>query len=140
MAKTITLIRHAQTNANRDRMWQGTLDTGLSPAGFSQLEFLASRFSDRPPERVIASDLDRAMATAAVIADTVEPDSSWREFSVGSWEGRTTPEIMDEHPQLMKQFLAGEDVAPGGGEQMSLFGERIAGAFSDLVGSMSDGA
>ncbi len=139
MAKTITLIRHAQTNANRDHVWQGTLDTGLSPAGIDQLEHVAERFGDDRPQIVISSDLDRAMRTASVISDTVVPDSSWREFAVGSWEGKTTPQIMDEHPEQMEAFLAGEDVAPGGGELMSAFGERVVGAFYDLVGRLSDG-
>jgi probable phosphoglycerate mutase len=86
---------------------------------------------------VIASDLDRAQRTAAAISDTVVADSAWREFGVGSWEGKTTPEILKEDPEQMMAFLAGEDVAPGGGEQMSAFGDRIVGAFNDLVARMS---
>ena len=139
MPKTITLIRHAQTNANRAHMWQGTLDTGLSPAGIDQLDRLALRFADTRPGVVVSSDLDRAARTAAAISDTVVTDSAWREFGVGSWEGRTTAQIMEESPRLMEAFLAGEDVAPGGGELMSAFGERIVGAFTSLVSSMSDG-
>lgn len=139
MAKTITLIRHAQTNANRAHMWQGTLDAGLSPAGIDQLEHLGRRFSDTRPDLVLSSDLDRAMRTASVVSDTVVPDRAWREFGVGSWEGKTSKQIIEENPELMAAFLAGEDVAPGGGEQMSAFGERISGAFRDLVAQMSDG-
>lgn len=139
MAKTITLIRHAQTNANRDHVWQGSLDTGLSPAGIDQLECLASRFRDHRPDVVFSSDLDRAKRTASVVSDTVVTDSAWREFGVGSWEGKTSSQIMQEYPEQMKAFLAGEDVAPGGGERMSVFGDRIVGAFHDLVSKMSDG-
>jgi broad specificity phosphatase PhoE len=139
VAKTITLIRHAQTNANRDHMWQGTLDTGLSPAGIEQLDRLAHRFRDRRPDMVLSSDLDRARRTASAISGTVVTDSAWREFGVGSWEGKTTKQIMKESPEQMESFLAGDDVAPGGGEQMSAFGERIAGAFYSLVSQMSDG-
>ena len=139
MAKTITLIRHAQTNANRDQMWQGTLDTGLSQVGFEQLDLLERRFRDSRPEIVLSSDLARAKRTATVISDTVVTDDAWREFGVGSWEGKTTKQIMEETPDLMAAFLAGEDIAPGGGEQMSAFNDRIVGAFHDLVAQMSDG-
>lgn len=139
MAKTITLIRHAQTNANRDHMWQGTLDTGLSPQGIAQLDLLANRFADRRPDVVLSSDLDRARRTASTISDTVVTDRQWREFGVGSWEGKTTSQIIEEYPAQMEAFLAGEDVAPGGGELMSVFGERIVAAFWDLVAGMSDG-
>ena len=139
MAKTITLIRHAQTNANQAHTWQGTLDTGLSPTGIGQLDHLEQRFRDSRPDLVLSSDLDRAMRTASRISDTVVADSAWREFGVGSWEGKTSVQIMEESPDLMEAFLAGEDVAPGGGEQMSAFGERIVGAFYELVGQMPDG-
>jgi broad specificity phosphatase PhoE len=139
VAKTITLIRHAQTNANRDHTWQGTLDTGLSPVGLEQLDLLGRRFRDFRPEIVVSSDLSRARMTAEAISDTVVTDEAWREFGVGSWEGKTTKQIMEETPELMAAFLAGEDIAPGGGEQMSAFSDRIVGAFSDLVAGMSDG-
>jgi broad specificity phosphatase PhoE len=139
VAKTITLIRHAQTNANRDHMWQGTLDTGLSPEGIAQLDLLANRFAGRRPDVVLSSDLDRARRTASTISDTVVTDRQWREFGVGSWEGKTTSQIMAEYPEQMGTFLAGEDVAPGGGELMSVFGERIVAAFWDLAERMSEG-
>ena len=139
MSKTITLIRHAQTNANRAHMWQGNLDTGLSPAGMEQLGQLGERFRDARPDVVISSNLDRAKQTAATISDSVVIDRAWREFGVGSWEGKKSKQIMAEDPLLMEAFLAGEDVAPGGGEQMSAFGVRIVGAFNDLVASMSEG-
>jgi probable phosphoglycerate mutase len=120
-------------------MWQGTLDTGLSPAGIEQLGQLRERFRDARPEVIISSDLDRAQRTASAISDTVVSNSVWREFAVGSWEGKTSKQIMHEDPLLMEAFLAGEDVAPGGGEQMSAFGLRIVLAFNDLVASMSEG-
>jgi probable phosphoglycerate mutase len=120
-------------------MWQGTLDTGLSPTGIGQLDQLADRFRGNRPSVVVSSDLDRAVRTAGAISDAVVTDSAWREFGVGSWEGKTTPEIMDEFPGQMEALFAGEDVAPGGGEQMSAFADRIVGAFYNLVAGMPDG-
>jgi broad specificity phosphatase PhoE len=120
-------------------MWQGTLDTGLSATGDEQLDLLQRRFADSRPDLVLSSDLNRARRTAAAISDTVITDEAWREFGVGSWEGKTTNQIMEETPELMAAFLAGEDIAPGGGELMSAFSARIVGAFSDLVSRMSDG-
>lgn len=139
MAKTITLIRHAQTNANRDHRWQGSLDSGLSDEGVRQLDLLADRFRDARPDVVVASDLPRAMRTASAISGDVLPNEAWREFGLGSWEGLTTKQIVDKHPEQMRAFLAREDVAPGGGERMSEFGRRIVGAFDALVADMSNG-
>ncbi|MFV2000018.1 MAG: histidine phosphatase family protein, partial [Acidimicrobiia bacterium] len=69
IAKTITLIRHAETNANNERRWQGSLDSGLSERGLDQVARLGVRFRSDRPSRVVASDLNRTMETAAAIAD-----------------------------------------------------------------------
>ncbi len=139
MAKTLTFIRHAETNSNRLRTWQGNYDSGLSDTGFAQLGRLAGRFRGRTPSTVIASDLSRTMRTAEAITSDVTPDPRWREFHVGAWEGHTSEEIMELFPGQMEAFLAGEDIAPGGGELMSDFRGRIAAAFESVVASMSDG-
>ncbi|GMQ97985.1 MAG: hypothetical protein BMS9Abin17_0489 [Acidimicrobiia bacterium] len=139
IAKTITLIRHAETNANDERRWQGSLDSGLSVRGFDQVKRLGERFRNDRPSRVIASDLNRTMETAAAIADDASPDAAWREFHVGAWEGMTTQQISEQFPDEMEAFFAGEDIAPGGGELMSDFADRIVGAFDALVASMRDG-
>lgn len=137
MPKTITLIRHAETNANRERRWQGTSDSGISPHGEDQLDRLAARYSGFRPDVLVASDLSRTMRTAEVFG-TPTPDPAWREFSIGKWEGLTTDEVNERYPDDFGAFIRGEDIAPGGGEQMSVFGKRIAGAFDRLVESMDD--
>ncbi len=139
MAKTVTFIRHAETNANRSRTWQGNLDSGLSDTGVAQLDRLAARFAGREPTVVVASDLARTMRTAGAVSDDVVPNPVWREFHVGGWEGHTSEQIIEKFPGQLEAFLAGEDIAPGGGELMSDFRARIVGAFDDLTSSMSDG-
>jgi len=77
------------------------------------------------------------MQTAAVLGDPI-PNRAWREFVVGDWEGLTSAEIRDRYPGELIAFLAGEDVAPGGGERMSDFAHRVVGAFEDLVASLHE--
>ncbi|MEN8240112.1 MAG: histidine phosphatase family protein [Actinomycetota bacterium] len=138
MARTVTLIRHAETNANRAGRWQGHADSGLSSHGEEQLELLAGRRNGQGPDLLVASDLSRTMQTAAMIGDPT-PDAAWREFGVGDWEGLTSVEITARFPNQMEAFLRGEDIAPGGGEQMSHFGMRVNEAFESVVASISDG-
>jgi broad specificity phosphatase PhoE len=135
--KTITLIRHAETNSNREQRWQGNSESGISPHGEDQLRRLAERFGDFKPDLLVASDLPRTMRTAEVFGSAT-PDAAWREFAIGSWEGLTTDEVIDRHPEDFQAFVRGEDVAPGGGELMSDFGRRISGAFNRLVESMAN--
>lgn len=137
MAKTITVIRHAETNANQQRRWQGTSDSGISEVGNDQLVRLAERFGDRDPGLLVSSDLPRTLATAAVIGDA-RPDPSWREFSIGRWEGLTSDEVMVKYPDEYRAFVAGDDVEPGGGDRMSDFRARILAAFDRLVDELPD--
>lgn len=137
MAKTVTFIRHAETNANSVGRWQGTQDSGISPHGEEQLLALANRQNGHRPDVLVASDLPRTMRTASVLGDpTANP--AFREFGVGAWEGLTTAEITVQFPGQIEAFFEGENVAPGGGELMSDFGERVMSAFSDLAASLDD--
>jgi len=137
LAKTVTLIRHAETNANRVGRWQGSADSGISPHGEEQLLALANRRNGDRPDVLVASDLPRTMRTALVLGDPT-PNAAFREFGVGDWEGLTTAEISDRFPGQIEAFFRGEDVAPGGGELMSDFGERVISAFSELTASLGD--
>ena len=138
MTKKVTLIRHAETNANSVSRWQGASDSGISPYGEEQLVALAGRQNGSQGNILIASDLPRTMRTASVLGDPL-PNSAWREFGVGDWEGLTSADIMDRYPGQMEAFLRGEDIAPGGGEYMSDFGNRVVAAFDEVVASMDDG-
>jgi broad specificity phosphatase PhoE len=139
VSRTITLIRHAETEANAARRWQGSLNSPLSARGRDQVARLASRFDGVDAGTLVASDLDRAMRTAAALGGAT-PDPRWREFHVGGWEGLTSDEVMQRFPGELEALTAGEDVAIGGGERMSAFRERILGALDDLIESLDDGA
>lgn len=137
MAKTITLIRHAETNANRVGRWQGNADSDISLHGEEQLVALAGRQNGALRGRLVSSDLPRTLRTASVLGEpTLDP--AWREFRVGTWEGLTTVEIMERYPGQMEAFRRGEDIAPGGGEQMSAFGDRVVSALDSLISSLGD--
>lgn len=137
MPRTITFIRHAETEANAERRWQGSLNAPISAVGRDQISRLASRF-DRPAPRLVASDLPRTAETAAAIGDAVL-DPRWREFDVGRWEGLTTEEVEEAFPGELERLFTGEDFAIGGGERMSHFRERITDAFKALVDDLEDG-
>lgn len=138
MSRTVTFIRHAETAANAQRRWQGSTNAPLTATGDDQIARLGRRFSGVHGGRLVASDLPRTAATAAVLGDP-ELDPSWREFHVGQWEGLTTEEVQEQFPGEMDMLFSGEDFAIGGGELMSDFRSRIREAFDDLVDSLDDG-
>jgi broad specificity phosphatase PhoE len=135
----ITFIRHAQTAGNAAGLWQGSTDTGFTEAGKTQLRRLGARFSSREPAVVVSSPLERAAATAAVLASGPELDERWREPNVGQWEGLGFDEIRRRWPDDLDAMLRGEDVAIGGGERLSDVETRVHEALADLVARLDDG-
>ena len=63
--KTIHLIRHGETQANRDGVFRGRGEVPLSPAGLKQARELQVHFAALPVQRVFSSPLQRAAQTAA---------------------------------------------------------------------------
>jgi glucosyl-3-phosphoglycerate phosphatase len=137
--KRITLIRHAETEANAAGIWQGQGDAGLSDAGRAQAAALGGRLADAGFSRVVASDLVRALDSAHAAGLDPIPDAVWREMDIGSWEGLTRDEVYDRFPDDMASLAAGEVVPMGGGETWLSFEARVGAAFDGLVAGMEDG-
>ena len=115
------LIRHAQTVWNRDKKIQGHSDTPLTSAGKLQAEKWGRMLTPFPWDRILASDIGRALKTAERINEQlqvpVETDSRFREQHWGQWVGKTVRQIqLDAGPELDKQIHAGWDFCPPGGE------------------------
>ncbi|MDP9108475.1 MAG: histidine phosphatase family protein, partial [Pseudomonadota bacterium] len=60
----ILLIRHGETAWNAQRRLQGFLDIELNAEGVRQVALLARALQNESIDAVIASDLQRAIATA----------------------------------------------------------------------------
>jgi len=60
----ISLLRHPETIANQQRVFQGRRDWPLSATGEGQLQALSARLEGRRFDLVVASPLGRAMSTA----------------------------------------------------------------------------
>ncbi|MGI9666289.1 MAG: histidine phosphatase family protein [Acidimicrobiia bacterium] len=138
MSRTLILIRHGESNANAERRWQGTLDSGLSDVGIDQVARLGKRFAGSRHTRLISSDLDRAARTAAAVGEP-ELNTSWREFNVGGWDGLTHEEIEAKFPGQLEGLFKGEDILLGGGDRLSDFNRRIAETLDSTVDAMDDG-
>jgi len=67
-ATRIIAIRHGQTAWNAEMRMQGQLDTALDARGRWQARQLAQALAHEPIGAIVASDLSRAMQTAAPLA------------------------------------------------------------------------
>jgi broad specificity phosphatase PhoE len=108
----ILLVRHGETDWNRESRWQGQSDTPLNDTGREQARALAEELTGEPLDAVYSSDLIRAHETARVVAESRGLDviaiRDLRERSFGSLEGLTTDEIQARHPGIELPWSDGE--------------------------------
>jgi broad specificity phosphatase PhoE len=107
----LLLVRHGETEWNRERRWQGQFDLPLTPVGEQQSRAIAARLADVGAVAVYSSDLTRARQTADAIALTcgldVQFDPGLREVDVGSWVGLTSDEAGVRDPAGHARWVAG---------------------------------
>ena len=95
------LVRHGQTDWNRERRIQGTTDIPLNDTGRTQARDAGQALRDTldgAPARIVASDLSRAHETARIIADELGATAprlypGLRECGYGDAEGVTDEEF-----------------------------------------------
>ena len=115
------LLRHAQTEWNRDKRIQGQTDTRLTPEGEAQAAAWGPALESLGLQRILCSDLTRARRTAELVNQTlglpVESDPGLREQDWGDWVGRSIAELRGElGPEVRRQEELGWEFRPPGGE------------------------
>ena len=102
LVATIVLVRHGETDWNREHRFQGHADIPLNDAGRAQARELAEQFVDEPVSAIYTSPLRRAAETARIIAARLELEARTleplREIDVGAWEGLTIDQVKSRYP------------------------------------------
>ncbi|WP_341951894.1 histidine phosphatase family protein [Salinibacterium sp. TMP30] len=99
----IYLVRHGETNWNRERRIQGSSDIPLNSTGQAQAKTTGELLSRRQWDGIFTSPLSRAMETAQIIAGQVGltaplPLTAVAERNYGDAEGRTAAEVDELYP------------------------------------------
>jgi probable phosphoglycerate mutase len=140
---TLYLIRHGETDWNRDARYQGQRDVPLNETGRAQSrrqgEVLKS-LSGISSFDFVSSPLERAIETMRIILSALERDETAfatdpqiRELSYGHWEGQLAADLPKSDPA----GLAGKISDPFGwrpkdGESYSDLQERVSAWLSRL--------
>ncbi len=138
MTTRFVVLRHGETFWNLEARIQGHEDSDLTPAGIAQARALAERMRVEQFDRLIASDLGRALETARHIGKAtgheVERDARIRERCFGACQGLTYGELDHQYPDV---FSSVREVDPDfqvpGGETRREFHDRVKGAFEALA-------
>ena len=104
----VLLVRHAETDWNRERRFQGRLDISLSAAGREQAESAARLLAATPLAAVWSSPLSRARETATAIANpqglAVHVEEAFTEMDFGEWVGLTRDEVKARFPDALSAW------------------------------------
>jgi probable phosphoglycerate mutase len=138
--RRLVLWRHGRTSWNASQRFQGQSDIPLDEVGVVQAAAAARVLARLEPARLLSSDLQRAMATAAPLAAAtglaIEAEPRLRETWAGEWEGLTRAEIDDRYPGELSAWAAGSDLRPGGGETRREVAVRMVEAIGEVVAAM----
>lgn len=127
----LVLVRHGETEYNREGRWQGSeSDPPLTPRGHQQAASVAEALAGQNFDALYTSDLLRAIETSRVLAGELglQPRvvEGLRELSHGAWEGKTLEEILETWPEEYADFQADpREVSRPGGESYGDLSERV---------------
>lgn len=141
---TIYLVRHGETDWNREGRLQGQRDIPLNALGRVQAGEAGARLRGLVPgpEHLdyVASPLGRTRETMELLRGAIgldpagyRQDARWTELSFGAWEGLTWKEVRGRDPKAAAARERDKwGYVPPGGESYALLAERVAPALADL--------
>jgi phosphoserine phosphatase len=136
----LVLVRHGQTVWNSQGRWQGWLDSPLTEQGEREARYAADELRDMKIDRILCSDMGRAVRTAEILSMPFDLDPEitehLRERFYGEYEGLNAAEIAERLPGTRYDPTRDdrETYRPPGGETMAEVRERIDRYLRRLVG------
>lgn len=142
----LILIRHGETDWNREGRLQGGQDIPLNDLGRSQAAEAAERLRTLAPGFAaldyIGSPMQRARETMDILRRTLDLapgayrlDDRLKELTFGSWEGYTWRDIRKaEREQAQLRERDKWSFVPPGGESYAMLAERIRPVLQELTG------
>jgi phosphoserine phosphatase len=135
----LLLVRHGETEWNRQGKFQGQIDVPLNDNGRMQAKKASDFLKDVKIDFAVTSSMARPKETAEII---LQPHSSielksnpdLREISHGLWEGKFEKEIEQEYPGELERWrtIPGEVQMPEG-ENLQQVSERAIKAWQSII-------
>jgi len=138
----LILIRHGETDWNRELRFQGQVDVPLNATGHEQARRLAARMAGETVHHLYMSDLLRTRETAAPVASQLTlsgvSDAMLREQNFGRVDGMRVDDIKSQFPEAWAGWAAfHEDYGMPGGETTRQFHARVMDAVRRIAAAHS---
>lgn len=136
----VWLVRHPQTDWNKERRYQSRSDRPLTDFGLLRLDAIAQRLRRIGFSTIITSGQTRTAEVArAVAAQQLRPpqiiaDQRWQEADHGAWEGLTYNEVTTQYQaQTRQRFADSWNSRAHGGESTADLWQRVQAAWNDVL-------
>lgn len=134
----IYLVRHGQTQWNREEIFRGTADIPLNESGIREAHLAAESLKERAIKAVFSSPLARAKQTAEAIAGLhgleVRIIEGLKDLCFGEWQGVSHQAVRERYPELFRQWLREPHrVTFPGGESLGAIQSRAVEAVKKVV-------
>jgi len=134
----IFLIRHGETNWNKEGRFQGQIDIPLNDNGKNQARKTFEYLKNISFSKAFSSSMNRPYETAQIILQNnkdikIKKIDSLIEISHGLWEGKLEEEIKEKWPTLLQNWHdKPEEVIMPEGESIKNVSERSKEAFNKI--------
>lgn len=141
----LLLVRHGETEWNRQQRFQGQIDVPLNDNGREQSKCAADYLQDVQIDFAVSSSMLRPKETAEIILQhhpnvELKVDDLLREISHGLWEGKFESEIETDFPGMLDQWKdTPESVQMPEGENLKQVWERSIQAWQNIVKAAKPG-
>lgn len=135
------VIRHAESQWNREGIIQGQLDSPITSQGHRQIAALMVALKETPFSQIFSSPSGRAMTTAQALAThsqcAVSSDVRLHEQHFGCLQGQSYHQAMRSHHDIVSRIFAGEPaVSAPQGESACAVAQRMLDFFLSFPSSL----
>ena len=134
----IFLVRHGETNWNKEGRFQGQINIPLNNNGKNQAKKASEYLNEINFNKAFSSSMDRPYETAQIILQNssdieITKIKELVEISHGLWEGKLENEIQKQWPELLKNWHEHpEEVIMPSGESIKEVSERSVKAWDEI--------
>ncbi len=133
------IVRHGETEWNKDKLLQGSTDIPLSENGRKLAKLSGEALADTPFDRIYSSPLSRAYETACLFRGSqkteIITDNRLRELCFGVYEGQNMSELLANQDSTFRFFFKQPHlyIPPTGGESLEHLCERATSFMEEVI-------
>ncbi len=142
--KRIILVRHGETDWNKQSRFQGQIDIPLNENGKAQANAASKFLKDIPIQKAFSSSLLRPRETAQIILKEhpqigISLKDNLKEINHGEWEGKLEHEIMSNWSDLLQTWKTfPEKVQMPDGENINEVSTRSLTGWKEICKDLKD--